>query len=149
MRKYHLHIAWLIAVMSVVVTLSSSEFYNIPVCELCWYQRICIYPLALMLGVAAYKEDHRGIIKYALPLSILAFLFGLYHYLEQMLPGFAPVELCGVETLMSCSLTHFKWLGFITYPFLSMSASLLISVALLVGPKYASVAEDKPEGENP
>ncbi len=149
MRKYHLHIAWLIAVMAVLITLFSSEFYNVPVCELCWYQRICIYPLAVMLGIAAYCDDHRGILKYALPLSILAFLFGLYHYLQQMVPGFAPIELCGVESLVSCSLTHFKWLGFISYPFLSMLASALITAALLLGPKASSVDDSNTTGDNP
>lgn len=147
-RKYNLHIAWLIAVMSLIISLFSSELYDVPVCKLCWLQRVCLYPLALILGVAAYYEDKRSVIKYAFPLSTLAFFIALYHYLEQMVPGFAPIGACGGDPLLSCTITHFKLLGFITYPFLSMLASLMISVALLLGLKKDSSDEEQNEGEN-
>jgi disulfide bond formation protein DsbB len=124
-----LYIAWLIALLCLVITIFSSEVFHLPVCHLCWYQRICLYPLAIILGIAAFADDTK-VVKYALPLSILAILFALYQYLQQMIPNFAPIQLCGSGP--DCSDIHFKWLGFITYPFLSMCAAIAISILLIL-----------------
>lgn len=121
-EKYGLYFAWLIALIALMVSLYASVMLQMPVCDLCWYQRICIYPLVVILGIAAYCSDV-GIIKYAIPLAIIGALFALYQYLEQMIPGFAPIALCGVGG-PDCSQIHFKWLGFITFPFVSLIGCL-------------------------
>lgn len=125
-------IAWLIALSALVITLYGSEIVSLPVCHLCWYQRICMYPLAIILGIATWRNDI-DIKIYTLPLSILGALFALYQYLEQMIPGFAPIHLCGGD--IDCSIIHFQWFGFITYPFLSFIAFILISLCLLMTKK--------------
>lgn len=129
-RRYSLYFAWVIALLATMVSLYFSVVKHWPVCHLCWYQRICIYPLAIMLGIAAYHEEH-GVAKYAMPLAILGFLFALYQYLEQMVAGFAPINLCGAGG-PACSHIHFQWLGFITFPFLGMIACAAIIFFLIV-----------------
>lgn len=129
-RLYSLYFAWLIACVCLVATLFASELFKMEVCHLCWYQRVCIYPLAVILGIACFTSDFK-VIKYALPLTILGFLFGLYQYLEQMIPGFAPINLCSAQG-PSCNIIHFQWLGFITFPFLSMVATLLMAILLCI-----------------
>jgi len=129
-RHYSLYFAWIIALIATMVSLYFSVVKHWPVCNLCWYQRVCIYPLVIVLGIAAYRED-RGIVKYTMPLAILGFLFSFYQYLEQMIPGFAPINLCGVGGA-NCSHIHFQWIGFVTFPFLGAIGSLAIIFFLAV-----------------
>jgi disulfide bond formation protein DsbB len=127
--QWCLFVAWLVALIAMLFSLYSSEVLSFSVCHLCWYQRICLYPLALILGIAAFRVD-ASIIPYVIGLPILGGLFALYQYLEQMIPGFSPIKMCTVGG--DCSVVHFKWLGFITYPFLSLVACVAITVLLLV-----------------
>ena len=129
MSKYGLFFAWLIALIAMLATLFASEVLKLPVCVLCWYQRICIYPLVILLGMAAFRDD-QNIIIYALPFPIIGFLFALYQYCEQMIPNFSPIAFC--TQAVPCNITHFKLLGFITFPFLSMLACLIIFVFLVI-----------------
>ena len=128
-KRTCLLLAWLITLAALIVTLYASEILKFAVCHLCWYQRICIYPLTIILAIAAFRDDFR-IWVYALPLTLLGGLFAFYQYLQQMIPGFAPIELCG--TGPTCSATHIQWFGFVTYPFLSMVACVAIGVLLVM-----------------
>ncbi len=98
-------------------------------CSLCWYQRIMMYPLVILLGVASYRQD-REIVRYALPLSVLGGTVSLFHYLEQKVPGFSAPSLCRMG--VPCTQEYINWLGFITIPFLALVAFTLITL-LLVG----------------
>ena len=131
LRNYSIYFAWVIALIATMITLYLSVIRGMPVCELCWYQRVCIYPLIVILGIAAYRIDC-GIVKYTMPLSIIGFLFALYQYLylEQMIPKFAPLHLCGVNG-PDCSDIHLQFWGFVTYPFLGMVATFLITFFLI------------------
>lgn len=84
----------------------------------------------ILLGIAAFKND-KNIIPYALPFPIIGFLFATYQYLEQMIPGFEPIKFCTQGT--ACNTIHFKLLGFITIPFLSAAACILIFIFLICG----------------
>lgn len=127
MNQYKLFFAWLIALVAMLATLFASEFLNWPVCPLCWYQRIAIYPLVILLGMAAYRND-RQIVPYAMPFTVVGFLFALYQYAEQMIPGFEPIHFC--KQGVSCATTHIKLWGFITIPFLSAVACLIMFTLL-------------------
>ena len=127
-RNYSLYLAWLVALVATMISLYLSVIQHWPVCDLCWYQRICIYPLVIILGIAAYRDD-RAVVLYTMPLATLGLLFSLYQYLEQMIPGFAPLSLCGMNS-PSCSHIHFQWLGFVTFPFLGMIAFFAIIIFL-------------------
>lgn len=131
-QQVSLLLAWLIALAALFGTLFASEYLNMPVCHSCWYQRICLYPLALILGVACFRED-TDIIPNIIALPLISAAFALYQYLEQMIPGFGPIDLCGAGP--SCSNIHIQWLGFITFPLLSFLASLAIFILLLLARK--------------
>jgi disulfide bond formation protein DsbB len=125
-----LFLAWLLCLIATIVTLYSSYFLNIPPCPLCWFQRCCLYPLVIILGIAAYRADS-SIVPYVFLLPLISSLLALYQYLEQMIPGFSPIQLC-TATGPQCSTIHFQWLGFITYPFISMIASLTLLFLLFL-----------------
>ena len=128
-KRFALFFAWVISLSALIITLYSSEIRNVPVCHLCWYQRIMLYPLAIILGIAIFRDDLKIYI-YALPLSLIGALFALYQYLLQMFPKFAPISFC--STGPSCSDIHLQIFGFITFPLLSLIAALLISALLLI-----------------
>ncbi len=121
--------AWLIALTAFILTQYSTLILHQPVCYLCWYQRICLYPLVMILGIGIFKSD-LYCIRYALPLAVLAALFALYQYALQMIPGFSPISVCGLGP--SCSDIGFVLWGFITWPFLSFTASFLMIVLLIL-----------------
>ncbi|HLD84530.1 MAG TPA: disulfide bond formation protein B [Coxiellaceae bacterium] len=125
--KYGLFLAWLVALMAMIATLIMEYVLQWPVCELCWYQRIALYPLVILLGIAAYRQD-KNIIPYAMTLSAIGFIVALYQYLEQMIPGFSPIAVC--TTGVSCSTIHLQLLGFMTLPFFSMMICVIIFVCL-------------------
>ena len=124
-----LFFAWLIAVVAMISTLFAEYILHWPVCPLCWYQRVCIYPLVILLGIAAFKNE-RIAISYILPFPILGFLFAVYQYLEQMIPGFSPIDFCTQG--ISCATIHLKLLGFITLPLLSAVSCVLIILLLTI-----------------
>lgn len=124
-----LNAAWLVAIIATLGSLSFSEILGYTPCELCWYQRILMYPLAVILGIAVFRGE-RQVIWYALPLAVPGMLLAGYHYLYQKLPVLQHATEC--TGTVSCSDQSAQWLGFITIPFLSFTAFLIISIALLV-----------------
>lgn len=120
--------AWLVSVVATLGSLYFSEVLEFVPCELCWFQRILMYPLSIILGIAAYFHD-TGIKKYALPLSIAGSGLSLYHYLLQKVDALASVQPC--KEGVPCNVDYINWFGFITIPFLALTAFTLITVFLL------------------
>lgn len=133
MRQLFLFIAWLIALISMLSTLYGSEVMHLPICHLCWYQRICYYPLIIILGVGAYQDDPRAIV-YGLPLSILGTLFAVYQTLLQWFPQLESIGVCGQGP--SCSDVYMKLFGFVTYPLLSMLTGTTLTILLTISHRY-------------
>lgn len=127
--SFGLYLGWLVAMVATAGSLYFSEVRNFVPCPLCWYQRIFMYPLVLLLGVASYRND-KGVLAYALPLSLMGAGTALYHYLVQKVPGFGASPICRAG--VPCNVAYINWLGFITIPFLALVAFTLIS-ALLIG----------------
>lgn len=125
---FGLYSAWLVAIVATAGSLYFSEVRLFVPCSLCWYQRIMMYPLVILLGIASYRQD-RGIVRYALPLTILGGTVSLFHYLEQKVPGFSAPSLCRMG--VPCTEEYINWLGFITIPFLALTAFTLITVLLI------------------
>jgi disulfide bond formation protein DsbB len=103
--------------------------YFVP-CELCWYQRVLLYPLTILTAVAMINKDKQGVAKYILPFSIPGFALALYHYLLQMKIIAVDVISCG-NSGISCSTVDWNIGGFITIPLLSAMAFAAISVIML------------------
>jgi len=129
LRQFSLYAAWLVSVVATLGSLYFSEIRGFIPCELCWYQRILMYPLTLILGIATFQND-RSVKKYALPLAVIGWPISLFHYLEQKVPGFAGIKPCASG--VPCSAEYINWLGFITIPFLALVAFTLIIFMLII-----------------
>jgi disulfide bond formation protein DsbB len=121
-------LSWVAAIIATLGSLYFSEVMHFIPCTLCWYQRIFMYPLTIILGVAFYRND-QGIYRYVLPLSIIGMLISGYHTLLQKLPYLQQFEMC--TTGVPCSKDYINWLGFITIPLLAFIAFTIITVSLL------------------
>lgn len=93
-RNSALYLAWVVALSGLLVSLYYGEVLDMEPCRLCWYQRIGLFPLALFLGIATYKND-REIALYSLPLIGFGGLFALYQSMTQILPSLQVAALCG------------------------------------------------------
>src|SRR5690606_25393633 len=98
-------------------------------CEYCWYQRIFMYPLVIILGIATFQND-TSVKKYVIPVAAIGWGIAIYHYLVQKVPDFAPIKPC--VTGVPCNMQYINWLDFITIPFLSFIAFTLIIVCMLL-----------------
>jgi disulfide bond formation protein DsbB len=122
-------LSWVAAIIATLGSLYFSEVMHFIPCTLCWYQRIFMYPLTIILGVAFYRND-QWIYRYVLPLSIIGMLISGYHTLLQKLPYLQQFEMC--TTGVPCSKDYINWLGFVTIPLLAFIAFTIITVSLLI-----------------
>lgn len=129
-RENSLFLSWIVSLAAVGGSLYFSEIMLFEPCRLCWYQRIFMYPLVILLGIAAYKND-MGIIPYAKTLSIIGMSISFFHYLEQKVPFMQTILPC--TRGIPCSGEYINWLGFITIPFLALIGFLLITILLSIG----------------
>lgn len=125
---YSLFLAWLISIVATGGSLYFSEVAGFTPCELCWVQRIFMYPLVILLGIACFRGD-RHIVPYVLPLTIIGGCFSIYHYVEQKAALF-PSLCTGSE--VPCSGEYINALGFITIPLLALVAFALITFLLIL-----------------
>ena len=130
LERYGLYFAWLVAIVATGGSLYFSEVRHFIPCDLCWFQRILMYPLVILLGIASYRHE-LGIARYILPLSILGGLIAFYHYfiIEQKWLGAVESPLC--RPFAPCDAKWIEWFGFVTIPFLSLTAFTLITFFLL------------------
>lgn len=134
-----LYLAWLIALIATLGSLYFSEIAGFTPCKLCWFQRIFMYPLSIILGVACFRND-RKIGLYVLPLTSIGSLISLLHLGEQHFGWFA--EICRGGGGVPCSGRYINWFGFITIPLLAFTAFLLITMILAWVLKSAPKTED-------
>src|SRR3989344_2591817 len=80
LKKNSLYIAWAMALMGTVGSLYFSEIRDFAPCQLCWYQRIVMYPLVLVIGAGIILKD-RNVFYYAFPLAAIGTLIGVYQNL--------------------------------------------------------------------
>lgn len=129
-RRYALYFAWIVSLIATLGSLYFSEVKGFIPCNLCWFQRICMYPQSIILGIAAYHNDLR-IKRYILPLSVIGAAISLFHYLEQKLPFLSEVAKVCVSGV-PCTTTYMNWFGFITIPFLALIAFGLITFFMVI-----------------
>lgn len=108
-----LMVAAAIATVSMLGSLYYSEIRGFVPCELCWYQRIAMYSLAIILVVAVVRRDI-PIAPYALTLSVIGFGVSTYHYYIQMFGG---GDSCGLDA--SCAVRWVDTFGFVSIPFMA------------------------------
>ncbi|MBD3107116.1 disulfide bond formation protein B [Bacillus sp. AGMB 02131] len=124
-----LFIAWATSIIATFGSLYFSEIRELIPCTLCWYQRIVMYPFTIILGIAVVKKDFQ-ISLYSMILSGIGILISAYHYSLQkltFLQDSAPS--CGS---VPCTGEYINWLGFITIPFLALTAFIIIFICSLI-----------------
>ena len=126
-----LPLAWIVALVSTLGSLYFSEVADFLPCTLCWYQRICMYPLALILGIAAFRRD-RNVRFYAVPLAVIGFAIALYHYLLEWIPD---LDAGACSVTIPCDFVWFRAFGFVSIPFMALSGFAFIIVSLLLRPQ--------------
>jgi disulfide bond formation protein DsbB len=112
--------AWAVALVSMLGSLYFSEVDNFVPCKLCWLQRIAMYPLVLILLVAALRGDVRAGVPYAFVFPIVGILIAGYHIYIEINPG-AETSSCRVGGA-SCATKWIDKFGFVTIPALAIVA---------------------------
>ena len=126
--------AWLIAAFSTLSSLFFSEVMDLIPCVLCWYQRIFMFPLAIILLVALFPLDTR-VVRYTLPITFIGMLFAFYHIL--LFYGVIPESLQPCGKGISCADVSMELFGFLPIPILAFIAFLSIFVLLFNTRKQA------------
>jgi len=126
--------AWLVAAASTLGALFFGEIMQLPPCVLCWWQRIFMFPLALILPLGLFPFDPK-VVRYALPLAIPGGLVAVFHQL--LVAGVIPESIKPCTQGVPCSQTVISWFGFLTIPILSILAFATL-VALLLAAHFRS-----------
>ena len=124
-----LFLGWLIASASTLGSLFLSYVMEFTPCVLCWYQRICLFPLVIILARGLFPLD-RHVVKYALPLTTAGWLLAAYHKLlyAKLVP--ASMQPCGKG--VSCTEEHLALFGFLSIPLLSLISFTALLCILIV-----------------
>jgi disulfide bond formation protein DsbB len=128
-KKYILYMALATATASMAGSLFFSNVLHFPPCVLCWYQRIAMYPLVVILAVGLIKKD-KYLPFYVLPFSIAGGLIAVYHNL--LYYHLLPNSVAPCEAGISCTTKFIEWFGFLTIPFLSLISFVVITVCVVL-----------------
>jgi disulfide bond formation protein DsbB len=119
----YLYLAWIVAAFSTAGSLFLSHFMNLPPCSLCWYQRICMFPLVAILWVGVSSEDLKAHL-YALPLILVGTVLAVYHNL--LYYKWISEALIPCSSGVSCTERQLDLLGFISIPLMSLVSFVLL-----------------------
>lgn len=126
--RYGLAAAASLSGAALVMSLWYSEVVGLPVCPLCWFARTMMYPLAVILLIAAVRRD-TGVVPYALSLAAIGAAITGYHHLYQM--GIAPSGACDLLAEGgTCAVRYVFEFGFVTMPL--MGFALFCTIGLLL-----------------
>ena len=124
-----LWLAFLVALVATSGSLYLSEVAHFVPCKLCWYQRIAMYPLVPVLGIAAWRRD-RGIAPYAATVATAGGLVSTYHVVLERFPS---LESGICDPSNPCTLIWVQRFGYLTIPAMAWSAFALIVVLVVAG----------------
>ena len=127
--------AWLVAAVATAGSLFFSYVMGFAPCVLCWYQRIFLFPLVVVLAVGLFPADQlpvdRRVVRYGLPLAVLGWLVAAYHNL--VYAGVVPEGLQPCAQGISCTEEYIELFGLLSIPLLSLLAfTALIGLLLAV-----------------
>ena len=125
-----LFLTWIIVTAATLGSLFFSHVMEFAPCVLCWYQRIFLFPLVIILARGLFPFDKR-VVSYALPLAIGGWLTALYHNL--LYSKIIPQELQPCSQGVSCTEKYIDLFGFLTIPMLSLIGfSTIITLLFLL-----------------
>ncbi|WP_419921913.1 disulfide bond formation protein B [Candidatus Poriferisodalis sp.] len=120
-------IAAALAVGATLGSLYLSEIAHLEPCRWCWFQRIAMYPLALVLVIGQLVRD-RGVYRYGLPMCVVGAAMSTWHYLLQHFPGLEGATTCSLTS--PCTVRYAWEFGFVSIPYMAGSAFILVGVLL-------------------
>lgn len=115
---------FIVASGAVLGSLFFSEIALLVPCQLCWWQRIFMYPIAIISLVALVRNDKKAVF-YILPLALIGGGIATYHYIMQLFPTLIECS----EEVAKCSTVQFAELGYITIPLMSLTTFMLIAIS--------------------
>src|SRR3990167_7451631 len=132
--KHYLNLGFIIALLASLFSLVYSEIVGYVPCYLCWYQRVFLFPLPFIFGVAIWTKD-RKIVKYVLPLLCVGFVFSVYQNFFYYFGGGStlPCDASGVSCYQQL-ISAFG--GHISFPMLALSGYLALIAIVLVAHFY-------------
>jgi disulfide bond formation protein DsbB len=125
--------AWIVAVFCTCASLFLQFGEHLDPCDLCWFQRICMYPQALILGIAVLIGDRYMVKRYMIPLACVGSVISVIHInLPNLMQLFNLPTFPGCSLSEPCSAQPITEFGFITIPYMALSGFLLIVTMLLL-----------------
>jgi disulfide bond formation protein DsbB len=116
-----------ITTVSTLGSLYFSEVADFVPCTLCWYQRIAMYPLAILTATAAVRKEDLS--AYVRVIASIGVVISGYHWLLERFPN---IDAGVCSTAVPCELVWFEKFGFITLPFMAFTAfSAVLAVTTL------------------
>jgi disulfide bond formation protein DsbB len=128
-----LWLAWIVSLTCTLGSLYLSEVAHFVPCKLCWYQRICMYPLVVLLLVAAITHS-REIARATLPLIAIGAAISTYHYLVERFPSMASGASC--DPAAPCTVVWIWRFHYLSIPGMALSGFALIAVLILAVPAF-------------
>lgn len=133
-------LSFLVAFLSTAGSLFYSDIANFAPCLLCWWQRIFLYPQAILLFTALIKKD-TSMRLHAIILSTIGGLISVYHTLLQLGIGVNDLVPCDASGV-SCQHVYFIQYGYVTIPTMALTAFVLILLFMLSpNPKHKDINE--------
>jgi disulfide bond formation protein DsbB len=124
-----LFLCWLLVTVSATTSVFFSSVLEYEPCVLCWYQRICLFPLIFIFAAGLFPAFDKSVIKYALPLTIAGGLTALYHSL--LYAGIIPENIQPCSQGVSCTEKYIELFGFISIPMMSFFAFSILTALLI------------------
>lgn len=121
--------AWAIAMTATVGSLILSEVYHFTPCKLCWYQRIAMYPLTVVLGVAAWRRDLRSVRLPAMIFVAVGSSLSIWHILVQRFPDLSGSASC--DPTAPCTAIWVDVFNVFTIPTMALAGFIGIAALLL------------------
>jgi len=137
-EKHFLTIGFLVSFFASIFSLVYSEIIKFPPCELCWFQRVFLFPQVFIFGVALWNNfrsqlsEAKNVIKYSIPLLVIGFIVSIYqnfiYYFGEK--GNTPCDASGVSCYQHL-VSEFG--GYISIPMLSLTSFfVLLTITLVV-----------------
>jgi disulfide bond formation protein DsbB len=127
--------AWFVATLATLGALFMSEVMGFAPCVLCWWQRIFMFPLVLVLALGMFPFDAK-VLRYALPLALIGLAVATFHVLLTL--GIVPETLAPCRQGIPCKTIQVEWFGFVTIPLLSFLAFLALNGLLIAAYRSSS-----------
>lgn len=123
---------WIVVTIATLGSLFFSEIMDVPICKLCWYQRIAMYPMVLILAISLFPYD-RKLVRIGGVMAAVGWFIALFHVL--LVAGIIPENIQPCVQGIPCSETHISLLGFLNIPVLSLLTFSLIGTLLFFAHK--------------